>query len=346
MRVFLSLLFVCFSVSSWNDVLAQAIIPDLFASEDILSIRLTGDLPALLADIEEDRLEHTLTLSYEDSIGQDVALPVRVRTRGNWRRNPDHCNFPPLRLNFQKKVVVGTLFENQDKLKLVTHCQDDDPRFIGYVLREYLIYRLYNRLTDASFRVRLLNVTYADSTGDREVITRHGFLIEEDIALADRLGLLLAEMPEMGPTPVDHSQETLLHLFSYIVGNIDWSLEQPHNAVLLQKESFDTVVPVPYDFDHAGFVGAHYADRMPPFGMTSPRYLLFNSFCRNEEELTPALQVIETHRDDLRIVVADFPHLTLEERRRGGRFVERRIAHLMDPDERKRLLLDSCRMNR
>ncbi len=345
MRVFLSLLFVCFSVCSWHDVAAQAIIPALFASDDILSIRITGDFPALLADIEEDRLEHTLSLSYKDSMGEAVTLPVRVRTRGNWRRNPAHCNFPPLRLNFQKKMVAGTLFEEQDKLKLVTHCQDDDPRFIGYVLREYLIYRLYNTLTDASFRVRLLNVTYADSTGGREAITRHGILIEEDESLAERLGLIMAEMQEMGPTPVDHSQETLLHLFSYIVGNIDWSLEEPHNAILLQKEAFDAVVPVPYDFDHAGFVGAHYADRMPPFGMTSPRYLLFNSFCRNEEELTPALQVIETQRDDLRTVISGFPLLTPEERRRGERFVERRIAHLMDPDERQRLLLDSCGTN-
>jgi hypothetical protein len=309
-----------------------------------LSIRLTGDFPALLSDIEGDREEHTLTLTYEDTPGYAVALPVRFRTRGNWRRNPAHCNFPPLRLNFQKQVVAGTLFENQDKLKLVTHCQDDDPRFIGYILREYLIYRLYNTLTDASFRVRLLSVTYAVSTGNREDITRHGILIEEDESLAERLGFVLAELPEMGPTPVDHAHETLLHLFSYIVGNIDWSLEEPHNAVLLQRESFDTVVPIPYDFDHAGFVGAHYADRMPPFGMTSPRYLLFNSFCRSEEELMPALQVIENQREDLRTLIADFPLRTPEERRRAERFIAKRIAHLMDPAERQRLLLDSCRL--
>jgi len=342
MRVTLLLLFVCTGLCGRHNASAQAVVSELFAGKDVLPIHLSGDVSSLLADIEEGRTEHSITLSYEDSAGLAIAIPVLVRTRGNWRRDPDHCNFPPLRLNFQKKAVAGTLFEDQDKLKLVTHCQDDDPRFTGYVLREYLIYRLYNTLTDASFRVRLLNVTYADSTGDREAITRHGILIEEDESLADRLGFILAEMQEMGPAPVDRSHETLLHLFSYIVGNIDWSLEEPHNAVLLQKESFETVVPVPYDFDHAGFVGAHYADRMPPFGMTSPRYLLFKSFCRSEEELTPALQVIENHRDDLRAVIADFPLLTPEERRQGERFVERRIAHLMDPAERQRLLLDSC----
>ena len=38
-------------------------------------------------------------------------------------------------------------------MKLVTHCQSGNE---DIVFKEYLIYKLYNVLTDSSFRVRLI----------------------------------------------------------------------------------------------------------------------------------------------------------------------------------------------
>ena len=44
---------------------------------------------------------------------------------------------------------------------------DDEKEDKSYLLREYLGYKLYNQITDASYRVQLLRIHYEDeSTGE------------------------------------------------------------------------------------------------------------------------------------------------------------------------------------
>ena len=101
---------------------------------------------------------------------------LKVRLRGNFRKMLINCNFPPIRLNFSKEEGAGTLFDGQDKLKLVTHCQDREAAYEQYVLLEYLIYKMYNQLTDLSFRVRLVEMTYEDTSGKRKPMMRYDVL--------------------------------------------------------------------------------------------------------------------------------------------------------------------------
>jgi hypothetical protein len=46
-----------------------------------------------------------------------------------------------------------------------------------------------------------------------------------------------------------------------MIGNTDWSLDNRHNAVLIQPKGIETSIPfpVPYDFDFSGMVNAPYA---------------------------------------------------------------------------------------
>ena len=96
-------------------------------------------------------------------------------------------DFPPLRLNFKRDNTEGTLFEGQNKLKLVAHCQDAEEQYKEYVVREYLVYKAYQLLTDKSFRVRLLKMTYVDKANEDKKMEKYGFLIESDEMLAARL---------------------------------------------------------------------------------------------------------------------------------------------------------------
>ena len=80
-------------------------------------------------------------------------LPLKVRPRGKSRR--ERCSFIPLELNFKRKALAGTVFDGQNKLKLVTHC-GRSMASSGYLASELLVYRLLNYLTDYSFRVRAL----------------------------------------------------------------------------------------------------------------------------------------------------------------------------------------------
>mgnify|MGYP000662252091 CR=1 FL=1 len=62
------------------------------------------------------------------------------------------------------------------------------------MLREYLAYRLLNAMTDLSFRVRLLEVTWVDSDERRGRMVRSAFLIEHRNRLAARIGMEPREM--------------------------------------------------------------------------------------------------------------------------------------------------------
>jgi hypothetical protein len=69
-------------------------------------------------------------------------LSTLVRARGNfWHRN---CDFPPITLNFRRSQVEGTLFEQQNKLKMVNHYKIT-RQYEQAVLREYLAFRQRRR---------------------------------------------------------------------------------------------------------------------------------------------------------------------------------------------------------
>ena len=161
--------------------------PDLFLREDPLTFTLTARMQRIVTDRTKPKndslsVKHPAQLSYYDLLrSESIALPLSLVVRGNFRRNANNCDFPPLYLDFAKKKTKGTLFAKQNKLKLVTHCQAED-----YVVREYMIYKLYNQLTPLSFRARLAKVSYVDSLRKRATETRWGFLIEDEDDVAKR----------------------------------------------------------------------------------------------------------------------------------------------------------------
>ncbi|MGD2122729.1 MAG: hypothetical protein PVJ76_13335, partial [Gemmatimonadota bacterium] len=144
----------------------------------------------------------------------------------------------------------------QDKLKLVTHCRDSD-RYEQNMLEEYLAYRLYNHLTDISFRVQLARITYLDTSGENDPVERMGFLIEDEDAMAERLGGMMIEAPNALPTDFDLDQLGLFYVFQFMVGNVDWGTGTSHNVKIIAKDM--AYHPIPYDFDWTGLVDAPYA---------------------------------------------------------------------------------------
>ena len=124
-----------------DTLIAQKSPANLFLAEEPLPFTLTAHMQRLVRDrvkpvADSLSVKHPALLTYFDPAqGQVSSLPLSLMVRGNFRRNANNCEFPPLYLDFQKKKTKGTLFAKQNKLKLVTHCQSED-----YVVREYLIY--------------------------------------------------------------------------------------------------------------------------------------------------------------------------------------------------------------
>ena len=89
--------------------------PDaLFQDKSVIEITITAPMKTLLGERPNDEYLRG-TLSYTDAGGGVLDFDVGVSTRGNFRRQMRVCPFPPLRINFKKSQVRGTLFQKQNK---------------------------------------------------------------------------------------------------------------------------------------------------------------------------------------------------------------------------------------
>lgn len=323
--------------------------PDpLFQSDDMLNVTITAPFKSIVRDRSLE-VEEQGTFTYEDSDGNLQSFDIKIRARGKSRREPQTCNFPPLRLNFQKSQTKGTLFEKQDKLKLVTHCKENSIVYQQSVLREYLVYRLFNVLTDKSFRVRLLRVTYDYTDWKRAPITEYGFLIEHKKRLGKRIDAKPAEI--IGPTKVAKLHGDFMHLnsiFHYLISNVDFSTfaagEEDaccHNQVLFGPED-GPYYSIPYDFDMSGFVSAEYAVPNPRYGLRRITQRFYRGHCVNNEYLPETLALFRDKREELYEVVESFPLLSRYSRKLTARLMGEFYNIIDDPKSVERRMTDQC----
>ena len=74
---------------------------------------------------------------------------------------------------------------------------------------------MFNLLTDLSYRVRPLTITYVDiERGDREN-TRFGFVIESKERFARRVDLAVLELPSADVGSLDPAYASLVSVFQY-----------------------------------------------------------------------------------------------------------------------------------
>ncbi|MEZ5463493.1 hypothetical protein [Dokdonella sp.] len=238
---------------------------------------------------KKDETRYPATLAYVDAAGQTRWLNLTVERRGITRQNV--CSFPPLKLRFDKKGIKGTPFRGSASLKLVTHC-GSGGRWAPYPVIELLAYRINNLLTDYSFRVRPLAITYVDSRNESADGPRFGFLIEDDDDLARRNDLERLDVARPRVAQLDPRGTSRFALFQYMIGNTDWSvLSGPsgnrccHNTVLIGSKSEPTIQAVPYDFDSAGLVDAHYAAPSEKLPISKVSERIYRGFCEFNPEL-------------------------------------------------------------
>lgn len=286
-------------------------IPDiLFNTDSVLEMTVETDLTALVNDIAYERDYHRAVISYPNDMGVDEMIPLKIKTRGNFRRGRDNCSFPPFLLNFTEKWTIGTIFEGRNKLKLVTHCVTEEETYQNYILKEFLVYRLLNQITEYSFKVRLARIVYLDSEDVMKSMTRFGFIIEDNNSLGQRIGGTPARVVLSTHNNPDYYLSTLMSLFQFMVGNTDWFLPDHNLQLFAIQDGIDTTA-IPYDFDLTGFVNPQYSSQYRNYKLTSPRDRYYLGFCRTEVELEPTLELLRSKMDDVIQVVEDFQHLDL-----------------------------------
>jgi len=288
----------------------ESLSPDpLFQSTDVLHVQIVAPLATLLRERSIDE-QLPATFRYSDSAGQAVEFDVQIRVRGRFRLQKDVCAFPPMRLNFKESETRGTLFHKQDKVKLVTHCQPSS-KYEQVILREYTAYRILNILTDASFRVRLLRITYVDSEGKKRDNVAHGFIIEHKDRLAKRLQNSYLDLPVTTVGDLEPNYASTVSLYHFLIGNTDFSPVRGvpgesccHNHVLFGNES-ELIWSVPYDFDQAGIVNAPHAVPSERFRLRSVTQRLYRGRCHHNDLLDETIARYNDKREEIMAVLRE-----------------------------------------
>jgi hypothetical protein len=325
--------------------LAASDSPDpLFQENETLEVTITAPLTTLIRKRpKEDYLPGLFSLT--GAGGTSVDFDVEIRTRGHFRHNT--CDFPPLSLNFKKSQTNETLFDKQDKLKLVVHC-DDPARYEQAVLREYLAYRLLNALTDLSFRVRLLRVTYVDNEGRRDEQVRYAFLIEHKNRLASRLDRKDLKIERTSIGAIQPDLLNLTSMFEFMIGNVDFSPvagapnnECCHNYVLFGND-VDPIIAIPYDFDQSGFVDAPYAVPSEQLRQRTVRQRIYRGRCVNNGYVGESVARFGDGRDAIYTLVAGQEGLDSRVRKSIVRFIDDFYKIIDDSRQVERKIIDKC----
>ncbi len=300
-------------------LLIQSIVPaqvftinkkHFFSDEKIVEMTLVTDLKKLTA--EKNRRQTVpgfqtagISCVFADSI--TITTSVEIRPRGEFRR--EECGMPPLMVNF--KHDTSNTFKTLGKLKLVWPCENS-----GYyeqlVLKEYLVYKIYNLLTDKSFRVRLLKLTTHDSCERYKPSRYLAFFIEDVDAMSKRNNCREMDSGKVNTEQTNRAQATLVGLFQYMIGNTDWAVPLNRNVKLLLDKTDSLSAPyiVPYDFDYCGLVNADYAVPVPELEIASVRDRLYRGFPRTMEELQATLQLFRDKKNAIYSLITNMEALS------------------------------------
>ena len=263
--------------------------------------------------------EHPAIISFAGENGLLQEWNIKVNIRGKFRRT--NCdNLPPLKLNFKKKELLEAGLAKFDDMKLVTQCVSDDQEAKQLVIREYLTYKLFNQLTDTSFRVQFLTINYKDSkTG--EIITQTGFLIEDAAQLRNRINVKKTKEDVYNRPKGDYNSSNMkvVSVFQYMIGNPDWDFDKLHNLKVYEKNG--EAFAIPYDFDFSGIVGAPYVRINTDLQITSNKERIYLGFERDVESLENTLSVFSSKKGVLISTIKNTKLLNRRNKREMIRYI-------------------------
>lgn len=315
---------------------------DIFNGEEPLAINLYFDIRHFKKKKYQGKYQPaTVTFYSNDSLL--VEKKIKIKARGNFRRS--HCVFPPFWLNIKKKDLSDTSLYEYKKLKVVSHCKSVGS-YPQYILKEYLVYKMYNVITDYSFRARLFKINYIDISKKDKKYSAWAIITEPEQMLADRMNYYVLKSDKIGIKMADTLHTDVLTFFHYMIGNHDFSVAGRHNIKLLIAKVVNQIypIPVPYDFDYCGFVNASYAlpgENLDIKSVTDRYYL---GVCRTEEEYDRALQVLVDKKPELIQLIEEFEYLDSKTKTEALDYIHS-FFDMLEPrnDFYKNKILPTCR---
>jgi hypothetical protein len=273
-----------------------------FAEEKPIEMTLATDFKKITSERKKGVYQPgsaTFYFSPTDTITENI----RLYARGEFRRK--ECAMPGLMINFKNET--SPRLSSLKKIKLVCGCSTNTYGE-QLILMEYLIYKMYNLVTDMSFKVRLVKINYKDTKERLKPYTQYAFMIEDIDDMAKRNQCKEIEKISFTTEQTNRPQMTVVALFQYMIGNTDWAVPNYHNIKLMRSLSDSLSVPyvVPYDFDFAGLVNARYATPAPELGIEKVTERVYRGFSRTMVELDLALEIFRKQKDNMLSLIKNF----------------------------------------
>jgi len=339
MKKFKGFLVVCLTLSA---VLAQAQKIDsvkFFTEESIVEMTLSTDIVKMQREKGEDVFQPA-TVSLRLSDNTVIEEPVAVAPRGHFRR--EFCNIPPIMVDF--KTTGSPRLSPLGKLKLVIGCgtNGNDEQLL---LREYLVYKIYNLLEEKSFRVRLMKVNYTDTRGKVRPFSQYAFLIEDDKDMARRNNCIKKTKAQFLTEGTNRELMTKVAVFEYMISNGDWSVPNNHNIRLIFDKETEGAFPyvVPYDFDHSGFVNAGYAVPNELLGTEKVTERVYRGFPRKMDELQATFDIFRSKKETIFSLINNFSLLSARTKKELVSFLEEFYNTINSKREVQTIFIDNAR---
>lgn len=291
-------LFISSTFLFGNNTAPQSIFDKMNYTE-VLEVTLEADYTEVLAD-RKSKEKFSGKLKFNDAAGNPQLWNVELALRGKFRRMKC-AEMPPLKINFSKDDLSSQGLSASNDLKLVTQCVEDEKQAKELVVKEYLTYKMYNLLSEASYRVQLLKINYKDNHTGMDM-EHWGFLIEDTAQMRARLGakkLKKSEIFELNQLNDEATRTTAV--FQYMIGNYDYDIASRRNVKLIKNGN--EIIPVPYDFDFAGLVNAPYATSNTALGIFSRHDRVYLGLETESEKLKETFKAFKEKQRQLISVI-------------------------------------------
>lgn len=314
----------------------------LFRDSMPLEVTIVTDLRGVIRDRDSTKFKpRAATLSYRDAAGGTTTFPVTLRPRGHFRRQSRNCDFPPLKLSFERKDAQRTLFQGNSTLKITTNCRPGNTEYEQYVLGEYALYRAYQLVSPKHFRTRLARITYRDSTKRETDVVSWAFFVEDEKEVAKKFDLAVDESRGAMFRDVDDTQLAITALFEYMVANTDWSISGLHNIALM-RDSVGTIYTVAYDFDWSGAVNPRYATPDERLKIRAVTDRLYRGPCLTPAAWQPVFTRFTAARPRIEALYGTIPALDPQRARTTRRYFADFFEIIGNPKTARGALGDVC----
>ncbi len=311
-----------------------------FLEENILNVTLTTDISKLLNQKMKKDYYQKAVFNCKLPDSSEVSEEIQINARGIFRRS--YCFMPPLKLNFHNSIPSKLYSLNS--LKLVCPCRTSALNE-QYLLKEFLIYKIYNLLTEKSFRVRLLRLTYQDSREKKRPFTGYAFLVEDVDAMAKRNRCKEWKNGKIYTENTQHDQMTMVAVFQYMIGNTDWAIPNGHNIKFIysKKDSIARPYVVPYDFDYAGLVNTDYAVPDPLLGTESVLQRVYRGFPRTMSELQAVFDIFNKQKENVYSLIKNFEPLSAQNKKEMIYYLDDFYQTINNQQQAESIFVDNAR---